>query len=136
MLLSSQTHAHTAGGGVATHPARPATLAPQVEKEAEQIAKAVKTTYTVNQTKKDPFDSVTDKVGYRVGLDPVTLPDDKDVKEVVAGLLAGDKIPQVRGRTLEEGARLAGTRTPLAAHLAGAGKPRDRRCFDARMPSL
>jgi len=37
---------------------------------------------------------VTDKVGYRVGLDPVTLPDDKDVQEVVAGLLGQQKIPQ------------------------------------------
>ena len=27
-------------------------------------------------------------------------------------------------------------RATAAAHLAGAGKPRDRRCFDARMPSL
>ena len=39
-----------------------------------------------------PF--VTDKVGYRVGLDPVTLPDDPDVKEVVEGLLGQQKIPQ------------------------------------------
>lgn len=39
-----------------------------------------------------PF--VTDKVGYRVGLDPVTLPDDKDVQDVVAGLLGQQKIPQ------------------------------------------
>ena len=38
--------------------------------------------------------SVTDKVGYRVGLDPVTLPDDKDVQDVVAGLLGQQKIPQ------------------------------------------
>ena len=37
---------------------------------------------------------MTDKVGYRVGLDPVTLPDDKDVQEVVAGLLGQQKIPQ------------------------------------------
>eukprot|EP00316_Scyphosphaera_apsteinii_P022202 CAMPEP_0119313008 /NCGR_PEP_ID=MMETSP1333-20130426/27516_1 /TAXON_ID=418940 /ORGANISM="Scyphosphaera apsteinii, Strain RCC1455" /LENGTH=154 /DNA_ID=CAMNT_0007317723 /DNA_START=35 /DNA_END=499 /DNA_ORIENTATION=- len=39
-----------------------------------------------------PF--VTDKVGYRVGLDPVKLGDDPDVHAVVQGLLDAQKVPQ------------------------------------------
>ena len=71
-----------------------------VEKEASFFK--MKTKFTANPCSsiemnnglgsRVPF--VTDKVGYRVGLDPVTLPDDKDVRDVVAGLLGQQKIPQ------------------------------------------
>ena len=36
---------------------------------------------------------MTEKVGFSVGLEPVEVGDDPDVKEVVAGLLGAQKVP-------------------------------------------
>ena len=70
-----------------------------VEKEANFIKP--KTQYTCNPCSSIPMNNglgsrvpyVTEKVGFAVGLEPVEVGEDPDVKAVVAGLLGAQKVP-------------------------------------------
>ena len=72
-----------------------------VEKESKILKRSIKTQYTCNPCASIPMNnglgmrmaSVTEKVGYSVGLEPVEVGEDPDVKAVVAGLLGAQKVP-------------------------------------------
>ena len=72
-----------------------------VEKESKILKRSIKTTYTCNPCASIPMNnglgmrmaSVTEKVGYAVGLEPVEIGEDPDVNAVVSGLLGAQKVP-------------------------------------------
>ena len=72
-----------------------------VEKESKILKRSIKTTYTCNPCASISMNnglgmrmaSVTEKVGYSVGLEPVEIGEDPDVKAVVSGLLGAQKVP-------------------------------------------
>lgn len=61
---------------------------------------------------------MTDKVGYRVGLDPVDLGDDEDVKQVVQQIVNVNRIPQEKCADPPSAALPARSCPPAAARSA------------------
>ena len=60
----------------------------------EQAAYKPKTKFTMSAREAAKVGSMTEKVGYRVGLDPVDLGGDEEVIECVNNLLAAHQIPR------------------------------------------